>query len=122
VLSIQYLPLRRCKDVARFELFGKGIHRGGLRFAHALDIHVHGEEENARRRIALDAWKNSGGQLINALRTVSAATKSSIADALANGQFDAVAGLLGKAGIAGQAGAAAASSASYKDLANLFTQ
>ena len=36
-------------------------------------------------------------------RTLSAATKGSIADALANGQFDDVVGLLGNAGLAGQA-------------------
>jgi hypothetical protein len=42
-----------------------------------------------------------------AWRTVSAATKASIADAFANGQFDRVASLLGKAGLAGQAATAA---------------
>ncbi|HEV2522590.1 MAG TPA: hypothetical protein VGT24_09430 [Candidatus Acidoferrales bacterium] len=36
-------------------------------------------------------------------RTVSAATKSGIADALASGQFDTAVGLLGKTGLAGQA-------------------
>jgi hypothetical protein len=41
-------------------------------------------------------------------RTVSAATKSSIADALANGQFDTVVGLLGKAGLTGQVASGAA--------------
>jgi len=43
-----------------------------------------------------------------AWRTVSAATKSGIAEGLANGQFDTVVDLLGKAGITGQAGAAGA--------------
>jgi hypothetical protein len=50
-----------------------------------------------------------------AWNTVTAATKSDIADALANGKFARVAGLLGNVG---QAGAAAASSGGYKDLSN----
>jgi hypothetical protein len=48
-----------------------------------------------------------------AWRTLSAATKGSIADALANGQFGAVSDLLGKVGVTGQA---ATTGSGYRDI------
>jgi len=51
-------------------------------------------------------------------RTVSAATKGAIADALAGGQFDTVVGLLGKTGLAGEALSQSPASANgYSEIA-----